>query len=241
MANLLLIHGAWHGGWCWREVVPLLRAEGHQVWAPDLPGHGENPLPLAEVSLERYVDAVCALIETIGQPVILLGHSMGGVVISQVAERLPAKIERLVYLAAVLPLDGESLIDNALERREVELAQAADDGLSLTVQDENLARFFYQDCLSVLPWAKAKLVPQALSAFVTPVALTKAGFGRVPRSYIHCRNDLVVEFGNQRRMVRATPCVSTFTLECGHMAMFADPQGVANCLLQIIEELAVPA
>ncbi|HNV55188.1 MAG TPA: alpha/beta fold hydrolase, partial [Pseudomonadales bacterium] len=109
MANLLLVHGAWHGGWCWRDLRPLLEADGHRVWAPDLPGHGDHPLPVAQVSLQGYVESLCDLIETIGQPVVLVGHSMGGIVISQLAQQRPERIERLVYLTAMLPRSGQSL------------------------------------------------------------------------------------------------------------------------------------
>ena len=234
MANLLLVHGAWHGGWCWRDLQPLLEAEGHRVWAPDLPGHGDDLRPLEQLSLECYVESICDLIDTIDLPVVLIGHSMGGIVISQAAQQRSERIERLVYLAALLPRSGQSLVDNVLERREVELAQPADGGLSLRLSEQSLTELFYHDCLQQLPWARARLVPQPLAPFVTPVALSDDRFGRLPRSYIHCRADRVVEFGNQRRMVRATPCDSTFVLECGHMAMLADPRGVADCLRQIL-------
>jgi pimeloyl-ACP methyl ester carboxylesterase len=189
---------------------------------------------VAQVSLQGYVESLCDLIETIGQPVVLVGHSMGGIVISQLAQQRPERIERLVYLTAMLPRSGQSLVDNVLERREVELAQPADGGLSLSLSESSLAEFFYHDCLQQLPWAKARLVPQALAPFVTPVALSDDRFGRLPRSYIHCRADRVVEFGNQRRMVRATPCDSTVVLDCGHMAMLADPQGVADALRRML-------
>jgi pimeloyl-ACP methyl ester carboxylesterase len=108
MANFLLIHGACHGGWCWERVAPLLEAAGHSVAAPDLPGHGDDATPMSELSLERYGAFVAELAVSYG-PVVLVGHSMAGAVISRAAEAVPDQIERLVYLTAYLPQSGESL------------------------------------------------------------------------------------------------------------------------------------
>lgn len=86
MSTYLLVHGAWHGGWCWRKVVPLLEAQGHKVLAPTLPGHGEDKTPAAAVTLRSYADTICRLAGAQTKPVILVGHSMGGIVITQAAE-----------------------------------------------------------------------------------------------------------------------------------------------------------
>ena len=95
MAIFVLIHGGNHGAWCWDRVVPLLEAKGHKVIAPDLPGHGKDKTPIQEVTLQSCVDKVCSVIEAQNEPVILVGHSISGVVISQVAEQIPTKIKTL--------------------------------------------------------------------------------------------------------------------------------------------------
>ena len=100
MAIYVLIHGACHGSWCWDNVVPLLQKKGHLVEAPDLPGHGKDKTPIQEVTLQSCVDKVCSVIEAQSEPVILVGHSMGGIILSQVAEQIPDKIKTLVYLTA---------------------------------------------------------------------------------------------------------------------------------------------
>ena len=107
MSTYVLIHGAWHGGWCWTHVTPLLEDHGHTVLTPDLPGHGSEDFSLADITLQSYVDAVCEIVDSQPEPVILVGHSMGGMVIAQVAEARPHQIRTLVYLAAFLPRDGE--------------------------------------------------------------------------------------------------------------------------------------
>src|ERR1700749_4876043 len=97
VAGFVLVHGAWHGAWCWRDVAPALRVAGHAVEAIDLPAHGEGERAPGSVRLEEYVEAVCAAVERAPRPVVLVGHSFGGVPITQAAERLPDRIGLLVY------------------------------------------------------------------------------------------------------------------------------------------------
>jgi len=107
MSTFVLIHGAWHGAWCWKKIIPLLEKEGHKVEAPDLPGHGSHIVPIAEISLQLYVNHVCKVIDSQTEPVILVGHSLGGCAISQAAEKRTEKIKTLVYLSAFLLLNDE--------------------------------------------------------------------------------------------------------------------------------------
>ena len=109
MATFLLIHGAWHGGWCWDRVVPLLRAAGHEVLAPDLPAHGDDRTAWWRASLGAYASRVCETARPAGR-VIAVGHSLGGLVITEAAAREPALFDALVYVCAFLPLRGESLM-----------------------------------------------------------------------------------------------------------------------------------
>jgi pimeloyl-ACP methyl ester carboxylesterase len=94
-----LIHGVWHGGWCWNKVAALLKKNGHKVEAPDLPGYGRDKTPISAVSLKVYTDRVCQILDEQTEPVVLVGHSLGGVVITQAAEYRPEKVETLVFLS----------------------------------------------------------------------------------------------------------------------------------------------
>ena len=109
MSTYLLSHGAWQGAWCWRKVIPLLEANGHTVLAPDLPGHGDDTTPPATVTLKSYADHICQIAGAQSEPVILVGHSMGGVAITQAAEDCSKQIGALVYMCAYLPRNGDSL------------------------------------------------------------------------------------------------------------------------------------
>ena len=106
--NFLLVHASWHGAWCWDKVVPLLRSAGHQVTATDLPGRGADRTPADQIRLATYVKHVVGLLDAQGGPVILVGHSSSGLVVSQVAEERPDRVRTLVFLSAFLVGDGEA-------------------------------------------------------------------------------------------------------------------------------------
>jgi pimeloyl-ACP methyl ester carboxylesterase len=102
VSTYLLVHGGWHGAWCWQRVAPLLRRAGHRVIVPDLPGHGDDPTPIAAVTPGSDVQSVSTVLDTLAEPAILVGHSSGGMVISAAAELRPRVVRALVYLAAFL-------------------------------------------------------------------------------------------------------------------------------------------
>jgi pimeloyl-ACP methyl ester carboxylesterase len=108
MSTYVLVHGAWHGAWCWSKVVSLLEGAGHKAIALDLPGHGRDDTPIAQVTFEAYCDKVREIVEAQPESVILVGHSMGGRVVTQVAELRPDRIMTLVYIAAILLRHGEN-------------------------------------------------------------------------------------------------------------------------------------
>ena len=108
MAAFLLIHGAWHGGWCWERLVPELEARGHEVHAPALPGHGGDPAEPAGVSMDDYVERAASTLRAMPEPAIVVGHSMGGMVVSAAAQAEPERVRALVYLCAFLPGTGRA-------------------------------------------------------------------------------------------------------------------------------------
>jgi pimeloyl-ACP methyl ester carboxylesterase len=227
MSTYVLIHGAWHGGWCWDKVVPLLEKAGHTVEAPDLPGHGRDKTPIQEVSLQAYVDRVCNVLDAQPDAVILVGHSMGGGVITQAAEYRPEKIETLVYLTAFLPRNGESLFQLAQGDTEAltgpNLVMAGDG--SWTLKDEAIKEIFYGDCSDDdVARAKPLLVPQALAPSATPLSTTEESFGRIPRVYIECLRDRCISPSAQRRMYTALPCRKVISMDASHSPFLSTPE-----------------
>src|SRR6202012_3115759 len=176
MPRILLVHGAFGRAACWDRVLPGLRAAGHSPEAIDLPGAGEDPTPVAEVTLDRYARRVCDALAD-GPPAILVGHSMGGMVITQAAARCPERIERLVYVAAFVPEDGQSLIDLT------QLPEAAGDSVqaNLVVDGDPPVATFPPDAVrqalchcaddEAAAWSASVRGGQPVAPFTHPVAL----------------------------------------------------------------------
>ncbi len=234
MAQVILVHGAWHGGWCWRHVAPLLRARGHDVLAPDLPGHGEDPAESASQTLENYARRIGDVVGSAGDDVLLVGHSLGGLVISAVAEAMPERLKRLVYVTAFLPRDGDSLVRICSVDPENPLNEASlrtPDGKCVTVDPARLAELFYADCpADDVAFAAAHVGPEPIAVMFQAVQVTPARFGRVPRTYIHCSRDVALPLFVQQQMVAASPCDRVLTLPTGHSPFFAAPAQLAEQL-----------
>ena len=209
MATYVLVHGGSHGGWCWDKVVSLLRKNGHLVEAPDLPGHGKNKTPIQEVTLQSCVDKVCSVIEAQSEPVILVGHSMGGIIISQVAEQIPDKIKTLVYLTVSLLRDGESL-KSAFEKCLPRLNVSPDQSY-YTEKNDTDSDVFYNDCSTDdIAHAKALLGPEAIAILKTPLRISNDKFGRVPRVYIECLHDHCMSPNFKKQCIRQHPALGCF-------------------------------
>lgn len=237
MATFILVHGAWHGGWCWERVAPLLTAAGHKVIAPDLPGMGADTTPISADPLGQWADFVVGLAAGAEGPVILVGHSRGGLVISAAAERAPERIDRLVYLTAFLLQSGQSLADIAGRNPEVGPGRAirpAGDPSRLVVDPEQAIPIFYN---SVAPdEAKAavdRLVPEPAAALTMPITVTAGRFGRVPRAYIECTNDQAISLAMQREMQAALPCDPVITLDADHSPFYSAAPELAEALLRL--------
>ncbi|MCR8641657.1 alpha/beta fold hydrolase [Paenibacillus sp. N1-5-1-14] len=240
MAKYVLIHGAWHGKWCWDKVKPLLTQAGHEVEAIDLPGHGDDQTPLDQMSLATYVDKVVRVLDEASEPVILVGHSMGGVVITQAAEYRPDKIASLVYLSAFMPLDGGSLMGLAMTDRGALVFPnmvMAEDRLSCTIREEALREIFYMDCSEEDYERAASLVGNEATAILeAAVSLSSDNFGRVPKYYIECLKDKALSNDLQKRIIASLPFEQVFVLDTDHSAFFSAPEKLVEHLLLCIPE-----
>jgi pimeloyl-ACP methyl ester carboxylesterase len=237
MPTYLLIHGAWHGGWCWRKVVPLLEAKGHQAVAPDLPGHGDDPTPPATVTLRSYADRICQIAGQQPEPVILVGHSMGGVAITQAAENCPESIRALVYMCAFLPRNGDSLTtwasqDPASMVNPSTLNIRAD-GTSTFKQPFSREAFYLQCTDEDVAFSQSRLVAQSGAPLGTPVETTPERWGKIPRYYIECTRDRAITVTLQRVMQQASPCRQAFSIDTDHSPFFSAPQPLADILDRI--------
>ena len=234
MSEFVLIHGAWHGGWCWYRVQAALERAGHRVEAPDLASLGRDRTPPETVSLALWTDEIAARITARPEPVILVGHSLGGAVLSEVAERAPDRIRTLVYLAAYLLEDGRSVREEAALDEDSRIGAAmviAADRRTASLRTEVLRDALYGECSDEdFALARALLVAQPLAPFATPVRVSAARFGRVPRIYVECTRDRTIGLRAQRRMQAATPCVRRLSLESDHCPFFSHPAELTNLL-----------
>ena len=233
MSRYVLVHGSWHGSWVWDRVAPMLADPGHDVATPDLPGRGGDPRDPASVTLADHVDAVVEVLETSGRPAILVGHSFGGFVISHVAERVPERVELLVYVAAFLLRHGETVLGVAtsVPPSVPHLDVGEEEGL-IVVRPEAAPLVFYDDCSPEdARWATALLVPEALGPRRTPAALTEERFGSVPRVYVETTNDRALTVSLQRRMHSALPCREVVAIASGHSPFLSMPETLAERLL----------
>ncbi len=232
MATFVLVHGAWHGGWCWSKVVPLLERAGHRALAPDLPGHGDDRTPVAQVTLRAYADRVCGVAGAQREPVILVGHSMGGAVISQAAEQCPDAVRTLVYLAAFLLRSGASLFARAMAGERGELANHLRPEPAhghILIDDAGIVPSFYHDCsVEDVAFARARLVPQSLEPFNALLQLTDARCMRIPRVYVECLRDQAMPISLQREQHSDLPCAKVVSLDTSHSPFFSAPEALAR-------------
>ena len=233
MAAFVLIHGAWHGAWCWQRVIPLLEAKGHTVIAPDLPGLGADATDPASVTLADNVACVGRALDQAGEKAILLGHSLGGLTITQSGEAFAERIARLVYLTAFLPLDGETRADIVVPgpppppRRLIQ----SEDKSTYWLPDEVIEPNYYHDCdAETVAWAKALLRPQPAAVASTPVRTTPENWGRLPRAYIICADDQSIKIETQKFMIERARCDPVITMATSHSPFLSAPEDLAGHL-----------
>lgn len=240
----ILVHGAWHGAWCWHKVVPLLEAKGNKVIAPDLPGHGDDTTNPENITLADYVNKLVSIANAQNGPVTLVGHSMAGVVISQAAEELGAdKVSELIYLDAFLPGNGESLfalVEMVLKQTPprpsdhpslVESIIPSPDQQTNFIKPGTAEWIFYHDCSEDdKKLALSRIAKQPVAPLATPVHLTDSVFGGIPKYYILCTEgkDLDKTFLSTR-----TPLKKVYKLASSHSPFFSMPEKLVEIFSEI--------
>jgi len=235
MTDFLLVHGSCHAAWCWRDTIPAIEALGHSARAIDLPSHGDDRTPAADVTLDLYAEAI---VDAIDDPVILVGHSMGGFPMTRAAQMAPHKIARLVYLCAYVPMPGKSLSDMrkmAPRQPLIEAIDRAPDGITLSFNPEKAAEKLYQDVpADTARWAVGMLGPQPLkpqeTAFDPGAALD------LPRSYILCEHDNAIPAEWQEVMAGDFAPAHVHRMATSHSPFLSDPAGLARILDHIATE-----
>src|SRR6476660_7059567 len=234
MNTIVLVHGAWVDASCWDKVAPALKAAGHEVLIVSLPGHGADNTPFGNISLQSYVDAVKRVIGK-RTDVTLVGHSLAGITISEVAEQIPDQIRNLVYISAFLLRNGETVLQLGNSDKESLLPKYLrpdeKNGFA-NIATEGIQEVFAADApQAVVDKLIANNKPDALAPFATPLNLSDANFGRIPITYIYDFNDKLVSYFLQQIMVQNNGKVKkTYGLPSSHTPFFSMPTVLAALL-----------
>jgi pimeloyl-ACP methyl ester carboxylesterase len=229
---IILVHGAFEDAQVWGHVTAKLQGDGYKVVAVDLPGRPGAPAAPDKVSLDLYRDTVIKAMARFHRPAVVVGHSYGGIVISDVAEKDPAKVKTLVYVAAYLPQDGDSLVSMAQQDADAKIGPYLkidkEKGIA-TIDYSARAELFANGAPEALQKAIADaVIPEPLVPLTTPVHLTAGRFGKVDKVYVHTAADQVISPSFQAKMVASTPVRAKYTLPTGHTPFLTDPDGLAN-------------
>ncbi len=229
---IVLVHGAFENASVWGHVTAKLQADGYKVVTVDLPGRPGAPAAPDKVSLDLYGDTVVAALADLHRPAVVVGHSFGGIVIADAAEKAPDKVKTLVFMAAYLPHDGDSLVSMANQDPDAKI------GPHLQIKKEQaIASIEYSARADLFanggPEGLRKAIPdlildEPLAPLATPVHVTAGKFGRIDKVYIHTAMDQVISPAFQAKMVASTPVRQEFTLPTGHTPFLTDPDGLAN-------------
>ncbi len=237
--TFVLVHGAWHGGWCWRDVRSQLEAQGHRVFTPTLTGLAERAhLLSADIGLDAHITDITSLIDYYDlSNIVLVGHSYGGMVITGVADAMKNRIDEIFYLDAALPDHGETMITQGPERSPAAIEQTrtaleafAPDGIGMAA--------FPPDFLGIpkghpgYDWVARKLTPHPLKTWLDPIQLTNGGPQGMTRHYIHCTEPALPNssFPYHAEQVQADPSWTYHALATGHDAMVTAPNELVAIL-----------
>ena len=228
MATFVLIHGAWHGGWCWRAVSRGLREAGHEVYAPSLTGLGERKhLASREIDLQTHIQDVVGLLEMEDlQQVILVGHSYGGMVVTGAADRMAGRIAHLVYLDAFVAEDGKCLLDYAVPERA---ARMREEGSRAGFVSPPPMSLWGLTQIEHLAFVGPREVKHPYATMAQPVRLGNAI--SLPRTFVYCTSPATGSFDQFAAKYRDDPAWRFHELPTGHDAMLLMPEAVTRILL----------
>jgi pimeloyl-ACP methyl ester carboxylesterase len=242
--DFVLVHGAWHGGWCWRYVRERLIAAGHRVFTPTLTGLGERShLLTTEIGLQTHIEDVVQLIQCEElEQLVLCGHSYGGMVITGVADRLRERIAHVVYLDAAVPFDGQSMLTEGPQRDAA--AQAAAEAQLASLLDENgYLPVFPPEGLGVLPsdpdnyaWLQRRLTPHPFKTWQDTIDLRNGGSEGLPRTYVLCTDPMLpsTSFAWHASRAQQLPDWRYTEIATGHDAMVTAPDETTAVLLSAL-------
>lgn len=233
----ILVHGAYHGAWCWQPLVERLQAAGHKTIAPDLPGHGHVDEWIGDQDMTQYTEAIVKALDAAPSPVTLVGHSMSGAVVAAAAEKRPEAIDHLVFLAAYIPADGECVADvvKTDPASHVQASRIDVGGIpAVSLKSGSLNDAFYNDASAEqLAWIEDRIQLQSAAPFRAPIQISPDNFGRVKKTAIVCLNDRAISPPHQRWMAERAGCRAILDMNSGHSPFVTAPDQLCEILTTI--------
>jgi pimeloyl-ACP methyl ester carboxylesterase len=232
--SFVLVHGAWMGGWAWSDVAAGLQAKGANVAVVELPAHGADTTPISGATLDAYVAKVDAALDASPTPAVLVGHSFGGVVITQAAESRPSRVAKLVYVAALFPKDGQSALDIAGKdagSHAGPVLKIDPNAGTAGLPADKLEDIFCADCApDALATLKSHYRDEPLAPLSTPVHTTPANWGSLKKYFVYTKQDNAVSYGTQQSTTAGVTFVDTVTLDTSHSPFLSAPSRVVDTL-----------
>lgn len=235
--SFVLVHGAWQGAWAWDDEATALRAKGANVTVVELPGHGADTTPVPQDTLDAYVATTTAAIDAAPTNVVLVGHSISGAVITGAVEARASRIDKLVYLAAYVLQDGQTVFDLANTDADSHLGKALTINMQTGVASlptSELGDIFCADCSAdAVNELLAHYHDEPVAPFVTTVHPTAANWGHASKFYVFTMNDHAVSFALQQKMAAGVSWTGTATLDTSHSPFLSATDALTNALADI--------
>jgi len=245
MARIVLVHGAWGGAWIWEKVTEPLEAAGHSVETLDLPGAGNDHTPLDRINLDLYAERICDVLGESPEQAVLVGHSMGGMAVTQAASRCPGRVASLIYVAAFLPGEGQSLVgltqlpEGEGDHVQKTMVVSGEPPIAELSEENSIIAFYNLSSPAVAQWAAQMQRPQPLVPMLDEARLSE-GYESIPRSYIHCTRDQANMPALQRRMMKERNVSPVIEIETDHTPHLSAPDELVAAIDQLARQ-EVPA
>jgi len=234
--HFVLIHGAWHGGWCWDGVIQTLTQAGHTAEAPTLPGHAADAAR-AGITLEDYTQAIVDVLQRQNAPVVLVGHSSAGFLLQNAAPRAPEKIERLIFHNAFILPPGKTqfdLVPPEAAQGMTAAANASPDRCVPVIEDFVRHMLMAGETKEKQNALLARLTPQPLALFTTPVDAAALAALKIPKTVLFARDDVSLPTGAYLGMAQGLGEFQLVEIAGGHETLFTNPSAVAQGLMQAL-------
>jgi pimeloyl-ACP methyl ester carboxylesterase len=243
MARLVLVHGAFAGAWWWECMVEPLEQRGHTAEVFDLPGSGEDGTPVANVSLDAYVERITAQLDEHPDRAVLVPHSMGGIAATQTAALHPDKVEAIVYVCSFAPRDGQSLLaltqlpEGADDEIQANMVVEGDPPTSRMPPEASLGAQYEYCTPEDARWAIARQRPQPVAPFEQPVRIPEGVFAQIPRAYVLSTRDRSIPPALQRRMVAENGITDMVELEADHTPQLSCHEELVEAIDKLVSDV----